>query len=264
MTNRLGEFDNSESNAIVNAPSMCRVVLRAEIESPKGGVVTNTTSLSESSALLASELVVEVGTEVKFQLSFPGLLEPRSYTGRVVQVHAADGYGMSRSIEVGFTFRGDEERQSIADLVERVRESGVFRAASPATRHDYRVLLVEDNELIRDMFAYGVDKYFRTNASSVVVDLADDAEGAWEMLRASTYDLAIVDYYLPQSTGAQLVTRMRRDASLHGVPVVAISVGGAAAREASLEAGADLFLDKPIVLRDLFTTLARLTLREQA
>jgi CheY-like chemotaxis protein len=242
---------------------MCRVVLRAEIEGPRGSIVTNTTSLSESSALLATELSVDVGTEIRFQISFPGLLEPRSYTGRVLEVHAADGYGMSRSIEIGFTFRGDEERQSIADLMDRVRESGVFRAA-PATRHDYRVLLVEDNELIRDMFAYGVDKYFRTNASSVIVDLADDAEGAWEMLRATTYDLAIVDYYLPQSTGAQLVSRMRRDETLHSVPVVAISVGGAAAREASLEAGADLFLDKPIVLRDLFTTLARLTTREQA
>jgi CheY-like chemotaxis protein len=242
---------------------MCRVVLRAEIESGAGTIVTNTTSLSESSAVLATELAVQVGADVSFQLSFPGLLEPRGYTGRVLEVHAADGYGMSRVIEVAFVFRADDERRSIADLVERVRESGVFRAA-PAVRRDYRVLLVEDNGLIRDMFAYGVDKYFRKNASSVVVDFADDAETAWEMLHASPYDLAIVDYYLPQSTGAQLVTRMRRDAALHGVPVVAISVGGAAARDASLEAGADLFLDKPIVLRDLFTTLARLTLREQA
>jgi CheY-like chemotaxis protein len=242
---------------------MCRLVLRAEIESGTDRIVTNTTSLSESGALLATELALELGAEVSFQLSFPGLLEPRSYTGRVLEVHAADGYGMARAIEVGFTFRADDERQSIADIVERVRESGVFRAAS-AVHREYRVLLVEDNGLIRDMFAYGVDKYFRKNASSVAVDFADDAEVAWEMLRAGTYDLAIVDYYLPQSTGAQLVTRMRRDASLHGVPVVAISVGGAAAREASLEAGADLFLDKPIVLRDLFTTLARLTPREQA
>ena len=242
---------------------MCRVVLRAEIESGAGTIVTNTTSLSESSAVLATELALEVGAEVSFQLSFPGLLEPRGYTGRVLEVHAADGYGMSRVIEVAFAFRADDERRSIADLVERVRESGVFRAA-PAVQRDYRVLLVEDNGLIRDMFAYGVDKYFRKNASSVVVDFADDAETAWEKLRASPYDLAIVDYYLPQSTGAELGTRMRRDAALHGVPVVAISVGGAAARDASLEAGADLFLDKPIVLRDLFTTLARLTLREQA
>jgi CheY-like chemotaxis protein len=241
---------------------MCRVVLRAEIESATGKIVTNTTSLSESTALLATELDLSVGSEVCFELSFPGLLEPRRYSGRVIDVHAADGYGMARAVEVGFNFRADDERRSIADLVDRVRESGVFRAA-PASHREYRVLLVEDNELIRDMFAYGVDKYFRKNERTVHVDFADDAEAAWTKLQAATYDLAIIDYYLPQSTGAQLVSRMRRDATLHAVPVVAISVGGAVAREASLEAGADLFLDKPVVLRDLFTTLARLTLREQ-
>ena len=145
---------------------MCRVVLRAEIESQTGRIVTNTTSLSETSALLATELAVEVGAEVAFQLSFPGLLEPRGYTGRVLEVHAADGYGMARVIEVQLSFRADEERRSIADIVERVRESGTFRTARVAQR-DYRVLLVEDNGLIRDMFAYGVDRYFRGNASSV-------------------------------------------------------------------------------------------------
>jgi len=264
MTKGLGQKPNSRKTVTVTASPMCRVVLRAEIESATGKIVTNTTSLSESGACLATELPVDVGAELRFQLSFPGLLEPRGYTGRVLEVHAADGYGMSRAIEIGFVFRADEERRSIADLVERVRESGVFRAAPAAAAREYRVLLVEDNGLIRDMFAYGVDKYFRKNDSSVIVDFADDAETAWEMLRAATYDLAIVDYYLPQSTGAQLVTRMRRDTALHAVPVVAISVGGAAARDASLMAGADLFLDKPIVLRDLFNTLARLTLREQA
>ena len=48
------------------------------------------------------------------------------------------------------------------------------------------------------------------------------------------------------------------------MPIVAISVGGAEARQASIAAGADLFLDKPLVMRDLFTTLDLLTLREAA
>jgi CheY-like chemotaxis protein len=122
-------------------------------------------------------------------------------------------------------------------------------------------LLVEDNNMIRDMFAYGVEKYVRKNESTVTVDFADDAEHAWDMLHEKRYDLAIVDYYLPHSNGAELVTRIRRDPAVHDVPVVAISVGGATAREASLGAGADLFLDKPVVLRDLLTTLARLTPR---
>jgi CheY-like chemotaxis protein len=241
---------------------MCRVVLRAEIEGGTGRIVTNTTALSESSVMLATELVSPVGTEVRFQLSFPGLLEPRHYEGRVLEIHASDGHGFARALEIGFSFKDDDERRSVGAIVERVRESGVMRAAAPSGQGSYKVLLVEDNGLIREMFAYGVDKYFRKNAATVHVDFADDAETAWEMLQASRYDLAIVDYFLPLSTGAQLVARMRRDEALHSVPVVAISVGGASAREASLSAGADLFLDKPIVLRDLFTTLARLTARE--
>ncbi len=245
----------------MSASSLCRVVLRAEIEGDGSRAIANTTALSESSVVLATDLNVGVGSLVKLELSFPGLLKPRSYEGRVTEIHAADGPGLGRAVEVGFAFGDDEERQSIADIVDRVRESGVFRAAVP-TRDAYAVLLVEDNGLIREMFAYGVDKYFKQTEASVRVDFADDAETAWGMLHEKRYDLAIVDYFLPQSTGAQLVSRMRRDAALHGIPVVAISVGGVAAREASLGAGADLFLDKPIVLRDLFRTLARLTSRE--
>jgi DNA-binding response OmpR family regulator len=40
-----------------------------------------------------------------------------------------------------------------------------------------------------------------------------------------------------------------------GTPIVAISVGGRDAREATLSAGADVFVDKPLVFRDLFNTL---------
>src|SRR5262249_35025404 len=119
--------------------------------------------------------------------------------------------------------------------------------------------LVEDNALICDMFTYGVRKFFRTRGGTVSVDVAKDGDEAWKKLQTEPYDFAIIDVYLPVLSGDQLITRMRKDDALRGIPVVAISVGGAPAREASLAAGADLFLDKPIVLRDLFATLNRLT-----
>jgi CheY-like chemotaxis protein len=244
----------------MSASGMYQVVLRAQIESDSGPVVTNTTALSESGVLLATEIACDVGRRLVFQLSFPGLLEPQTFAGRVLGVRAPDGDDALRLVELRFEFRAEEERRYVADIVERVRDSGVFRAAPPHTAEgEYRVLLVEDNPVILQLFAYGVDKYFRQKATTVCVDFAGDAEMAWEMFHGVTYDLAIVDYFLPVSTGADLITRMRRDPTLHGVPVIAISVGGVSAREACLEAGADLFLDKPIVLRDLFTTLARLT-----
>jgi CheY-like chemotaxis protein len=51
---------------------------------------------------------------------------------------------------------------------------------------------------------------------------------------------------------------MRSEPRLAEMPVVAMSVGGSEARAATLAAGADLFLDKPLVLKDLFSTLERL------
>jgi CheY-like chemotaxis protein len=122
-----------------------------------------------------------------------------------------------------------------------------------------RLLLVEDNLLIRDMFAYGLRKYFSGRGQSVSVDHAEDGRQALDMLRASRYDLAIVDYYLPVMDGAGLVSRVREDPALAALPIVAISIGGAEARAATLAAGADVFVDKPLVLRDIYALLERLT-----
>src|SRR5204863_10119299 len=87
---------------------------------------------------------------------------------------------------------------------------------------------------------------------------------AWELLRARRYDLAIIDHYLPVLDGAGLVERVRRLESASQMLVVAISGGDREARRIMLDAGSDLFLAKPVVLRDLFATLDRLTEREAA
>jgi CheY-like chemotaxis protein len=123
----------------------------------------------------------------------------------------------------------------------------------------YRLLLVEDNLLIRDMFTYGIGRCFRSRRSEVEIDHAADGREALDLLQRTAYDLAIVDYYLPGPDGAAIVTTIREDPRLAGMPVVAISVGGADARRATLDAGADVFLDKPLVLRDLFALVERLT-----
>jgi len=68
----------------------------------------------------------------------------------------------------------------------------------------------------------------------------------------------VTDFYLPGTDGAQLVARLRRQPGLEHLPVVAISAGGKDVRAALTGAGADRFLQKPIVLRDLFTTLEQL------
>jgi CheY-like chemotaxis protein len=125
------------------------------------------------------------------------------------------------------------------------------------------VLLVEDSHFIRDMFAYGMARSLRS-PGAISIDHADDAECAWQRLGAAAYDLVIVDYFLPAADGASLIARIRADPRTAQLPVVAISVGGRVARHATLAAGADLYLDKPLVFRDLLHTLRVLAQRESA
>ena len=242
------------------------LVLRAEIIARQSAepIVTNTLSLSDQRAWVASDSLEGPGSEVLVRLSFPALLDPISLHARIVEAREASGLGAPRAVALRFLFASTSDRRQIEALY--ARASGAVSSEAPAGMR-YRILLVEDSSMIREMFAYGVDRYFRTKSATVAIDLADNAERAWEMLAdaratGAPYDLAIVDYFLPDSDGAALVARMRCDKAFARIPVIAISVGGADARRATLGAGADMFLDKPIVIRDLFSTLARLTAQE--
>ena len=243
------------------------LVLRADIVSPpsRTPIATNTLSLSEERVWVASDSLDGLESAVFLQLSFPGLLAPISLRAVVDEVRDAAGLGVARSVALRFVFANDDERRSIAALCRPVPEAARAEGAAPGC---YRILFVDDSAMIREMFEYEAARYFRLKSATVAVDLAEDTERAWQMLlerRASggSYDLAIVDYFLPAAKGSALVSRMRADGDFRGVPVVAISVGGADARHATLGAGADLFLDKPVVIRNLFSTLARLAARRE-
>jgi CheY-like chemotaxis protein len=82
---------------------------------------------------------------------------------------------------------------------------------------------------------------------------------ALEALRRERFDVLIVDIYLPILDGAHVIAEARADASLAGIPIVAVSAGGPSAREAALKAGADFFLEKPMRLADIVATMRRLT-----
>ena len=232
-----------------------RVLLRADIAHDGGRIVAHTTEISPKTILLDCPVALRVGTEATIALSFPRLLGPFEVSVRVSEVRRADGPGSPGGLVCEVVAASDEVRAFLADV-------GVGTRWPRKTHDSYRCLLVEDNSFIRDLFVYGMDKYGRTRGAPVSLALATDADQAWDMLAKADFDMAIIDYYLPTRNGSALIERMRALPRHADLPVVAISVGGAEAREASIAAGADLFLDKPIVMRDLFTTLDMLTLRQ--
>lgn len=232
---------------------MKRILLRAEVESAAGPFVAHTLELSEDEAFVETDARPAVGTPVTMRLSFPRLVEPFQLRGSVTAIAESTAPGEPAGLELAIEPASPADRERLTTVLATLAED-----PAADSLEGFHVLLVEDNSLIRDMFSYGIRKYFRGKPGYVSVDHAADGKSAWKLLSDRSYDLAIVDYFLPELDGAQLVQRMKAEPRLANVPIVAVSVGGPKARDATLAAGADLFLDKPLVLKDLFATLERL------
>jgi DNA-binding response OmpR family regulator len=228
-----------------------RFMLRAELRCAGQELVSSACELTEQSVFVVTEWQPALAAAAALRLSFPKLVEPVELGARVALHRPGGGPGEPAGVVLAFD---DTSREAAADLTRAVDELCARAAEAPEAPVSYRVLLVEDNGLIRDMVAFGMTRSFQP-PSAVVIDHAEDAERAWQKLREARYDLVIVDYILPSEDGASLIARLRQDPRLARVPVVAISVGGSAARDATISAGADLFLDKPLALRDLLHTM---------
>ena len=231
-----------------------RFIVRAEIRSSSESIISYGIELTATSIFVVTEWHAAVGTPVSLRLSFPRILEPIDLPARISDIRIAGEPGELGGIRLTFDGGSSEVASKLVALLERVN-APLARSTGEAV--PCRVLLVDDSQLVRDMFAHGTAQYF-DRPGALAVDHAEDAEQAWVKLASSSYDLVIIDYFLPAEDGASLIAKLRREARLAATPIIAISVGGRDAREATLSAGADVFVDKPLIFRDLFNTLRML------
>lgn len=229
-----------------------RMVLRAELVHQARQIIAHTTELTQASVFVRTDEPLAVGESVSLRLSFPRLLAPLDLDAHVVSIDPGLGHGYAAGVKLEFHAAPDE-RDRLAWLLGDV--------SSEVPRDDVsRILVIEDSALMRDFIQLGADRFTRGSVR-VVVDTADTAEAALEVMRGHTYDLVLVDLYLPGAMdGAALVRTLRTTEK--DLPVIGFSVGGVVARDAFLSAGADMFLDKPVMMRDVFTTLERLVVKQ--
>ncbi|GAA1069921.1 two-component system response regulator CseB [Kitasatospora arboriphila] len=107
----------------------------------------------------------------------------------------------------------------------------------PAAPPMPRILLVEDDEVIREATQMALERY------GFPVDTAADGLQGLERFRARRPDLMLIDVMLPMLDGVGLCRRVREESSL---PILMMSARGEAVDVVSgMEAGADDYVVKP-------------------
>ena len=212
-----------------------------------------TENLSRGGLFVQTAERFSVGQRVELSLGFPGLLEPVALRGEVVWVRPPreDSSG-----GVGIRVADETDRRRLDDVL-----GGRASRAVVAPDGGYRVLLVEDNPLVVEMYSYVLKKLATAELRGKVpmeVHFAADGHAAMQALGQASFHLVLTDLYMPVLDGFALVKKMKTDPRLRDIPVVAISGGG---REAELRAraeGVEVYLRKPVRFAEVLETVKHL------
>src|SRR5437016_6221033 len=113
-----------------------------------------------------------------------------------------------------------------------------------------RLLIVDDNEMNRDMLAR------RLSRSGYVVDLAENARQLMQRVKENGLDLVLLDIEMPEVSGFDALKALRKDYSPSQLPIIMVTARNQ--REdiiRALNLGANDYLTKPI---DFPAALARI------
>jgi signal transduction histidine kinase/DNA-binding response OmpR family regulator len=118
--------------------------------------------------------------------------------------------------------------------------------------HGARVLIVEDNELNREV-ALGL-----LEDAHLSIDMAENGQIALQMVAEREYDLVLMDMQMPVMDGLDATRAIRLKPEFQSLPIIAMTANVMATdRDKCTEAGMNDHLSKPIDPDALFATLLR-------
>ncbi len=116
-----------------------------------------------------------------------------------------------------------------------------------------KILLVEDNEMNRDMLSR------RLTRKGYEVAIAVDGEQGVAMARSESPDLILMDMSLPVLDGWEATRQLKAAPETQAIPVIALTAHAMAGdREKAVEAGCDDYDIKPIEMPRLLEKIEAL------
>ncbi len=117
-----------------------------------------------------------------------------------------------------------------------------------------RVLVAEDDEALRSVLERGLRE------NGYVVDSVGDGSSALRHLRAYDYEVAVLDWRMPEQTGLEVVEAARRMGDR--TPILMLTARDTASdRITGLDSGADDYLVKPFDFAELIARIRALQRR---
>ena len=119
----------------------------------------------------------------------------------------------------------------------------------------HRLLVIEDEPAIADFIVRGLRE------EGFIIEHAAEGNDAWHRLSTETWDVVLLDWWLPGIDGISLLQRFRQ--SNISTPVLLLTARDAIAdRVTGLNAGADDYLCKPFAFEELIARIHSLTRRQ--
>src|SRR4051812_13722532 len=107
-----------------------------------------------------------------------------------------------------------------------------------------RILVIEDEQEIADFVIRGLRE------EGFIVEHAADGDAAWHAMQAGSWDVILLDWWLPGPDGLTLLRRFRQAG--HETPILFLTARGAVSDLVKgLDSGADDYVSKPFVFEEL-------------
>lgn len=135
-------------------------------------------------------------------------------------------------------------------LFDQADNRALHEAAGPNERPAVKVLIADDSLSVRQMLKKMLTRH------GIKANTAQDGLIAWQKMHGLSPDAMIVDLEMPGLNGFELIERIRRHPDFSELPTVVVtSRAGEKHMERAYAAGADAFLTKPVLERELLATL---------
>jgi CheY-like chemotaxis protein/two-component sensor histidine kinase len=237
-------------NAIKFTPAGGRIGLEVTADATQEQIAFTVWDTDIGIAESDYERLFQPFTQVDGQLSraYEGIGLGLSLVRRLVDLHAG-------SIQLDST-PGQGSRFTVClpwsdedNLAPRVRSAPM--SPRPTWVTPPRVVIADDHEATLTFYRE------RLTQEGCVVTVARTGAEAVTQIRATRPDVAVVDIQMPELDGLSAICQIRADPELGATPIIALTaLAMPGDRERCLEAGANVYLAKPVSLHALLGTIA--------